>query len=165
LICYNYLSNFNDSAVLRNACAKILSVKGENKIMGFGASDGFGFAMFSIIPVIVIIGFMFVFGTIIVRSVQGAKQWKRNNDSPVLTVDATVVAKRADVQHYQHNTGVDNVHHMSSSTTYYATFQVVSGDRMEFEIRDTEYGMLAENDAGRLTFQGTRCLGFERVRS
>lgn len=44
--------------------------------------------------------------------------------------------------------------YVSSSTTYYATFQVVSGDRMEFEIRDIEYGMLVENDKGRLTFQG-----------
>jgi hypothetical protein len=33
---------------------------------------------------------------------------------------------------------------------------------MEFKIRDTEYGMLAEKDVGKLTFQGTRYLGFER---
>lgn len=39
---------------------------------------GFGI-MFSIVPIIIIIGFIFVFGTIIVRSVQGAIQWKRNN--------------------------------------------------------------------------------------
>lgn len=133
--------------------------------MGLSPFDGVGGAMFTVIPLLVFVGFIFVFGTIIARSVQGAKQWKRNNESPVLTVDATVVTKRADVQHYQHDTGVDNVHHMSSSTTYYATFQVDSGDRMEFEIRDTEYGMLVEGDAGKLTFQGTRYLGFERDRS
>lgn len=33
---------------------------------------------------------------------------------------------------------------------------------MEFRVSDKEYGMLAENDIGRLTFQGTRYLGFER---
>lgn len=120
--------------------------------------------MFSIIPVIVIIGFILVFATIIFRGIQDAKQWKRNNDSPVLTVDATVVTKRTDVHYYHHNTGVNEMHHTSSSTSYFATFEVDSGDRMEFKIRDTEYGILVENDKGRLTFQGTRYLGFERYR-
>ena len=133
--------------------------------MEFSPFGGLGDIMFSIVPVIVIIGFIFVFGTIIVRSIQGAKQWKRNNESPVLTVDATVVTKRADTRNYYRNIGRDNMHHMSSSTTYYVTFEVPSGDRMEFRVRDTEYGMLAENDICKLTFQGTRYLGFERIRN
>ena len=43
------------------------------------------------------------------------------------------------------------------------TFQVESGDRMEFHVGGAEYGMLAEGDAGKLTFQETRYLGFERM--
>ncbi|NLB41750.1 MAG: DUF2500 domain-containing protein, partial [Clostridiales bacterium] len=35
----------------------------------------------------------------------------------------------------------------------------------EFKVSDTEYGMLAEDDMGKVTFQGTRYLGFERNRS
>ena len=121
--------------------------------------------MFSIIPVIVVVGFVFVFGTIIVRGVKGAQQWKRNNDSPVLSVPATVVAKRADVSyHHHHNGDMNSMSHTTSSTTYYVTFQVESGDRMEFSVRDAEYGLLVEGDAGKLTFQGTRYLGFERQR-
>ena len=46
------------------------------------------------------------------------------------------------------------------STWYYATFQVESGDRMEFSASGREYGLLVEGDTGRLTFQGTRYLGF-----
>ena len=42
------------------------------------------------------------------------------------------------------------------------SFEVESGDRMEFELRGSEYGLLAEGDLGKLTFQGTRYLGFER---
>lgn len=133
--------------------------------MGFSPFGGFDDIMFTIVPVFVIIGFIFVFGTIIVRLIKGAKQWKRNNGSPILTVDATMVTKRTDVHHYHHNTATDNMQHVSSSTTYYATFQVTSGDRLEFEIHDIEYGMLVENDMGRLTFQGTRYLGFERNKS
>lgn len=50
----------------------------------------------------------------------------------------------------------------SSHTEYYATFQIESGDRMEFKISGNEYGMLVEGDQGKLTFQGTRYLGFQR---
>ena len=45
---------------------------------------------------------------------------------------------------------------------YYVTFQTERGDRMEFQVSGTEYGMFAEGDTGRLTFQGTRYLAFER---
>lgn len=116
--------------------------------------------MFNIIPLIVFLGFIVVFGTIIVRSIQGARQWSQNNNSPVLTVDATVVTKRSAVHHHNHHTG-GNMHH-SSSTSYYVTFQVESGDRMEFKVKDFEYGMLVEKDQGKLTFQGTRYLEFNR---
>ncbi len=127
---------------------------------------GFGDMMFRVVPVLVSVGFILVFGLILVQAVRGIGQWKRNNASPVLTVDATIVTKRADVSHHHHQTGVEPVqHHTSTSTTYYATFEVVSGDRMEFQIGDTEYGMLVEGDTGKLTFQGTRYLGFERSRA
>ena len=55
--------------------------------------------------------------------------------------------------------------HSTTSTSYYATFQVESGDRMELSMTGTEYGLLAEGDRGKLTFQGTRYLGFERQRN
>ena len=51
---------------------------------------------------------------------------------------------------------------MHTFTTYYATFQVESGDRMELEVDGSDYGMLVEGDMGKLMFQGTRYLGFER---
>ena len=51
---------------------------------------------------------------------------------------------------------------MHTFTTYYVTFQVESGDRMELRLSGTEYGQLAEGDTGKLSFQGTRYLGFER---
>jgi hypothetical protein len=86
------------------------------------------------------------------------------NDSPILEVDATVVAKRADVSMHHNNTAVGDDNHMnqSSSTYYYVTFEVASGDRMELAVRDTEYGLLVERDCGKLKFQGTRYLGFAR---
>ena len=50
----------------------------------------------------------------------------------------------------------------TSSTSYYVTFEVDSGDRIEFSMSGSEYGMLIEGDAGTLNFQGTRYFGFER---
>ena len=42
-------------------------------------------------------------------------------------------------------------------------FQVESGDRMELTVSGSDYGYLVEGDHGKLTFQGTRFLGFERA--
>lgn len=119
--------------------------------------------MFNLIPIIVIIGFIVVFGLIIVSVIQGVGQWNKNNNSPVLTVSATVVAKRGEIHHHDHHTN-DHMHH-TSSTTYYVTFQVESGDRIELKVTGSEYGMLVEQDEGNLTFQGNRYLGFERNRT
>ncbi len=129
--------------------------------MGFSPFEGPGI-MFSIIPIIVILGFILVFTLIIVFLILGVKQWSKNNASPILTVEATVITKRSQIDHFQNNT--DNMFQDTSSTTYYVTFEVASGDRMEFHVRDKEYGLLVEQDSGKLTFQGTRYLGFLRTR-
>ena len=125
---------------------------------------GFGFGMMNIMPVFVILVFAIVIIMLLVVAVRGVSRWHQNNQSPVLTVEAEIVAKRADVTHHNHHTGTDGgMMHTTSSTSYYATFQVESGDRMELYIPRNEYGMLAEGDRGRLTFQGTRYLRFERA--
>lgn len=59
-------------------------------------------------------------------------------------------------------TAITHHHDSMSSTRYYVTFQVDSGDRMELPMTGSEYGMLAEGDVGKLTFQRTRYLSFER---
>ncbi len=117
--------------------------------------------LFAIFPVLFIGVFLLVFGTILVTLIQGIGQWNKNNHSPRLTVQATVVAKRQDISRHRHS-GVNEMHHTSHSTRYYATFQVESGDRMELQLQGREYGMLIEGDRGKVTFQGTRYLGFER---
>ena len=122
-------------------------------MIGFGGYPGFGMT-FSIMRIMVPVIFVLVFGIIIVTMVRGVGEWNKNNQSPKLTVPVTVVAKRSDVHR-----GIETMH---TFTSYYVTFQVESGDRMEFEISDTEYGMLAEGDSGELTFQGTRYLNFRR---
>lgn len=120
--------------------------------------------LFTVIPYLVFAGFILVFGIIIVRGVKGLGQWNKNNHSPVLAINAKIVAKRADISRTNTHQANGSVDYPSSYTTYYATFEVESGDRMEFRLEASEYGMLAEGDTGKLTFQGTRYLSFERTR-
>ena len=122
--------------------------------MGFALGFGMFGIMFSITFIIVI-------GMFIMTAVRGISQWNKNNNSPRLTVEAVVVAKRTNVTHHHHG-GVNEHHHHHTSTSYYVTFQVQSGDRMELHMSGQEYGMLVEGDLGLLSFQGTRYLGFER---
>ena len=120
---------------------------------------------FSIMEFLFPFFFFAVFGMVlivfVVTLVRGISEWRKNNNSPRLTVPAKVVSKRTSVSRGHHH-GANGHMHTTSSTWYYATFEVESGDRMELGVSGSEYGMLAEGDSGKLTFQGTRYLSFER---
>lgn len=109
-------------------------------------NDGFS----SIISIIVPLGFITVFGFIIYAVFSNIKEGVKNNNSPLLSVPAQVVTKR---------TAVRGDH---SYTTYFVTFEVQSGDRMEFEVKGEQFGQLVEKDLGLLAFQGSRFVSFER---
>ena len=118
------------------------------------------------IPLIFLIPFVLILAVFVFILVKGIGTWRRNERSPRLSVDAVVTSKRTEVTHrHQANAGdITGAHgySISSTTWYYVTFQVESGDRMELAVDGEEYGMLAEGDFGKLSFQGTRYLGFER---
>ena len=123
--------------------------------------------MLELINVMFPIMFIIVVGIIIFSLVRGIITWNKNNQSPRLAVSVVVAAKRENITHHQHaNVGdLSSAHgfHTTISTSYYVTFLVESGDRIELCVSGTEYGMLVEGDTGRLTFQGTRYLSFERI--
>ena len=122
----------------------------------------FGFDTgFDIMRVFVFAIFAIVIVCFIALAVKGIGTWHKNNNSPRLTVPAKVVSKRTSVSHGHHHSASGHMH-TTGSTRYYATFEVESGDRMELALSGSEYGMLAEGDTGKLTFQGTRYLSFER---
>jgi len=122
-----------------------------------------GFSTFGMMSSIFPIIFVLVIGGILFVVVRGIMQWSSNNQQPVLSVAAKVVSKRTDVRHHNHQH--DNHQSFHSTTYYYVTFEVESGDRMEFAMGGNEFGMLAEGDYGKLTFQGTRYKGFDRHHS
>ena len=104
--------------------------------------------------------FFLVIGTFIINIGRGIGEWVSNNNSPRLTVAASVTGKRSHTSRHHHNH--NGHHHTTRTTSYYVAFQVESGDRMELKMTGREYGLLAEGDTGMLSFQGTRYLGFER---
>lgn len=122
--------------------------------------------MFSVFPILFFVIFFLVLGIFIFGLVKSIGQWKYNNSQPILSVIARVTSKRTHSTSSIHNdAGETGMHHVHSSTTYFITFEVESGDRMEFIVDGREYGQLAENDVGKLNFQGTRFLGFTRSNS
>lgn len=125
--------------------------------MGFGSGFGMGFGMFQAMFGIT---FVLVIGVFVATIVRGVGEWNKNNHSPRLTVPATIVSKRTHVSRHHH---AGEHHHSHTSTSYYVTFEVESGDRIELSLSGTEYGLLIEGDKGSLSFQGTRYLGFERM--
>lgn len=110
------------------------------------------------------IGIMFlVVGTILIYTIaKNMNQWHRNNNSPIQTVPSKVVAKRFGVQHHMQGGGQDQMMTSHSQTTYFVTFELKNRHRLEFKIKNKEFGMLVEGDIGMLTYQGTRYKGFTR---
>lgn len=110
--------------------------------------------LFEILPFFFIFAFTFTAVVFIIVFSKAFKQARINKNSPKLTVYAELVGKR---NHYYK--GSSSMH---TSSRYYATFEVESGDRMELLIPAQEIGLLVEGDKGKLTFQGNLFICFER---
>ena len=108
------------------------------------------FGMFGLMQIIFPVMFLLVFGIVLGTLIQNIKRNRKNDNSPRISAPASVLTKRTQVRG-------DHAH-----TWYYATFQFESGDRLELEIPHDRFGYLVEGDKGKLTFQGTRFLEFER---
>lgn len=106
--------------------------------------------MFTIVPILVIGMFIYVI-------VSGIGTWHKNNNSPRLSVRVKIVAKRTNTTYTRQQDMMT-----SSYTTYYVTFEVESGDRIELIVPDREYGLMVEGDQGTLIFQGTRYISFNK---
>ena len=120
------------------------------------------FGLFGVVfNIAFILIFFIVIGMFLFTMITNLHTWNKNNHSPELSVPAAVIAKRTDVSSSRSLSGTQG-YRTRTYTTYYVTFQVESGDRMEFEVGGSDYGLLVQGDIGKLNFQGTRYLGFER---
>jgi hypothetical protein len=118
------------------------------------SSPFFSDSMFSVFPVLFFVVFAAVVAVILVAVIRSVTRSVKNQNAPILTVDARIVAKRSETGGGMNDT--------PAWTRYFATFEVASGDRLEFRVSGEESGMLAEGDEGKVTFQGTRYISFVR---
>jgi len=124
--------------------------------------------MGELFPILFFVVFGVIVVTFVIIIVRMMLEWHKNNKAPRLTVDAKVVSRRTQVGrsahvHHSHIDGGAAMHHSSYHTRYFATFEVESGDRMELPLDGRDYALIVEGDRGRLTFQGTRFIQFDRV--
>ena len=122
-----------------------------------------GFALMDrLFPLMFLVVFIFIISTIVGSLVSGAKRKHKNDQSPRVTADAKVVSKRMQVGQNRQSSGDNDMMRSYTYSKYFVTFEFESGDRLELPVDGSEYGLLVEGDAGKLSFQGTRYLGFQR---
>ena len=125
----------------------------------FDMSMGFGW-----FGILFAAAFIMIFAVIAVIAVSGLFRWNKNNNSPRLTVDAKVVAKRENVSHHVH-AGNDFASHTSyTSTYYYVTFEFDFG--RPHRVSGSECGIwhACGRRRRKARIPGTRFLSFDRNR-
>ena len=63
--------------------------------------------MFDLFDLIFPVMFLLIFGMILVTFISGIRTWNKNNNSPRLTVEARVTAKRQNTTHHNEPVGGD----------------------------------------------------------
>lgn len=122
-----------------------------------------GFALMDrLFPLMFLVVFIFIISTIVGSLVSGAKRKHKNDQSPRVTAGAKVVSKRMQVGQNRQSSGDNDMMRSYTYSKYFVTFEFESGDRLELLVDGSDYGLLVEGDAGKLSFQGTRYLGFQR---
>ena len=111
--------------------------------------------------------FLIIVFVIMVILVNKMNRWSQNNNSPETTVEAVVSEKRDRDTLQQIPNGGDPTgaqgFQLIPDIHRYVVFTVESGETMEFSVTEGEFRSLQTGERGKLTFQGTRYLGFERI--
>ena len=98
-----------------------------------------------------------VFGVIFFTMI---KQWNKNRYSPKLVVNAKVVEKRIKISKFLNQGG--EIPRDEEFESCYVIFQLDNGEQIELWVKRSIYLKLSKGDRGKLSFQGTKYLGFEK---
>ena len=109
---------------------------------------------------LILIGLIFavVIGGITWQQIQKMRGSARNDTLPVLTTSATLVSKRKEIM--AQPPGINPKNQIPPSTTFFASFRLPDSQTVEVQMDDAQFATLTEGEAGRLTYRGTRFLGF-----
>lgn len=118
--------------------------------------DAIEMQVFSVFLMVAIIFIIIIFTVI--------RQRYKNHRSPKIVANSTIIKKRK--QRVNHSSSGVAGPHVFPGAEYWVTFQLEGGESLELWLKEneTEYNRLNEGDYGKLTFQGTRYLGFEKIK-
>ena len=122
----------------------------------FDISTGMKFLM---VPLIFgFVSFILFFGVLSCIFLKRVIKSQKNRQQPILLDNAVVISKRTKITHQRIAT--TQVYH--KVVKCYITFQLDNGIREEFLVTDKDYGIIMENDRGKLKYQGTDFISFVR---
>lgn len=91
------------------------------------------------------------------------KQWLKNKRFPVITVRAKI--SDLNIRNYSGYRNGYQTPGRDSATfhIYYVVFVTENGKQIEFAVRKTQYYKLKKGYSGKLTFQGTKFIRFNKM--
>jgi hypothetical protein len=98
--------------------------------------------------------FPFIFYYAIYRFIKGAIG---GGFTPKRTVDAMIVKKRLSCDRHHHGVEVFTNH---EQTNYFITFQLDRNNRIELQVKESQYDLLFDGERGKLTYRGKRLIRF-----
>ncbi|MDR0848856.1 MAG: DUF2500 domain-containing protein [Propionibacteriaceae bacterium] len=109
---------------------------------------------------VILVVFVALIALIVVGVVLSGSKARRerqfNMKAPLVNSPARVVDERSAI------TGTSGQYGGSTSTSYFATFELPDGQRLEFAIDGVAAGQIVAGDTGTLYWQGTWFKGFQR---
>lgn len=113
--------------------------------------------LWSVAAVIVAL-FVYAVATMLYRFARRVRRSIANRLSPQKGYHAVIVGKREELSSIYPLFG----YRQAIETDYFVTFEFRTGDRREYLVDGSDYGLLREGDVGVLTLQGTWFCAFER---
>lgn len=102
--------------------------------------------------------FAIIIGGITYQQIQKMRVSAHNDTLPVLATSATLISKRKDV--IAQPPGINPKNQIAPSTMFFASFRLPEGQTVEVQVDNLQFAGLTEGEQGRLTYRGTRFLGF-----
>lgn len=90
-------------------------------------------------------------------------KWLKNKRFPVITVKAKISDLNICKYNRYRNRYASPGRESSTVNLYYAVFGTENGEHIELRVKKLEYYKLKKGYKGKLTFQGTKYISFERL--
>lgn len=91
------------------------------------------------------------------------RQWWKNRRSPLIVTQATVIDKRIEEHYIRSKRSAGIGYRTRKVLIYYITFNLEGGENIELRTNESSFLEFQKGDYGKLTFKGSKYLGFIRA--